>query len=97
MGEILSCENRRKDFGKYLVICLFLVFLISLVSGFLVADNNFHIAYEEGFEKFLGTVCTNCHSNHEDKELAKLIRDKIGNKVFEFNDEVYGRVELNES
>jgi len=48
----------RKDFGKYLVICLFLVFLISLVSGFLVADNNFHIAYEEGFEKY------NCEDGH---------------------------------
>ncbi|MCI5821519.1 MAG: hypothetical protein SO172_02960 [Pararoseburia sp.] len=30
----------KQDFGKYIVIFLFLVMLISLVSGFLIADNS---------------------------------------------------------
>ena len=30
----------KHDFGKYLVIFLFMVMMISLVSGFLVADNS---------------------------------------------------------
>lgn len=40
------------DIGKYLVIFLFMTMLISLVSGFLVADNSVYDAYEKGFEKY---------------------------------------------
>ncbi len=40
------------DFGKYLVVFLFMAGLISLVSGFLVADNSLIAAYNEGFEKY---------------------------------------------
>jgi putative ABC transport system permease protein len=42
----------KNDFGKYMVIFLFMVMLISLVSGFLVADNSIYHAYEEGFTKY---------------------------------------------
>lgn len=42
----------KSDFGKYAVIFLFMVLLISLVSGFLVADNSMQKAYYEGFEKY---------------------------------------------
>lgn len=42
----------KHDLGKYVVIFLFLVMLISLVSGFLVADNSVRHAYDEGFEKY---------------------------------------------
>lgn len=42
----------KEDFGKYLVIFLFMVGLISLVSGFLVADNSMLHAYNEGFTKY---------------------------------------------
>lgn len=42
----------KTDFGKYLVIFLFLILLISLVSGFMVSDNNFKISYDEGFTKY---------------------------------------------
>jgi putative ABC transport system permease protein len=42
----------RDDFGKYAVIFLFMVMLISLVSAFLVADNSVYHAYEEGFTKY---------------------------------------------
>lgn len=40
------------DLGKYLVIFLFMTMLISLVSGFLVADNSVYDAYEKGFDKY---------------------------------------------
>ena len=40
------------DLGKYLVIFVFLAGLISLVSGFLVADNSMLAAYNESFEKY---------------------------------------------
>lgn len=42
----------KSDFGKYAVIFLFMVMLISLVSGFLVADNSIYDAYNKGFEKY---------------------------------------------
>ncbi len=42
----------KEDFGKYLVIFLFMVLLISLVSGFLVADNSIMDAYQKGFEQY---------------------------------------------
>lgn len=42
----------KSDFGKYLVIFLFIAGLIALVSGFLVADNSLIAAYDEGFEKY---------------------------------------------
>lgn len=40
------------DIGKYLVIFLFMTMLISLVSGFLVADNSVYDAYKKGFDKY---------------------------------------------
>lgn len=40
------------DFGKYAVIIILLVSMISFVSGFLVADNSMLIAYNESFEKY---------------------------------------------
>ncbi len=42
----------RQDFGKYLVIFVFLTATISFVSGFLVADGSMQTAYEEGFPIF---------------------------------------------
>ena len=42
----------KEDFGKYLVIFLFMVLLISLVSGFLVADNSIMNAYQNGFDQY---------------------------------------------
>ncbi len=45
-------KELKSDFAKYAVIFLFLVMLIGLVSGFLVADNSVAAAYEEGFSKY---------------------------------------------
>ncbi len=42
----------KSDFAKYIVIFLFLIMLIGLVSGFLVADNSVSAAYDEGFTKY---------------------------------------------
>lgn len=40
------------DFGKYLVIFLFMAGMISLVSGFLVADGSMLKSYNESFDKY---------------------------------------------
>lgn len=42
----------RQDLGKYLVIFCFLILLISLVSGFLVAMNSCTIAYYKGVREY---------------------------------------------
>lgn len=42
----------KSDFGKYLVIFLFLVMVIGLVSGFIVADGSLLKAYDDSFEKY---------------------------------------------
>lgn len=42
----------KTDLGKYVVIFLFLVLLISLVSAFLVTENSVYNSYEEGFTKY---------------------------------------------
>lgn len=56
----------KSDFGKYAVIFLFMTMLISLVSGFLVANNSLYGAYNKGFEKY------NVENGHItfDKELS---------------------------
>lgn len=40
------------DFGKYLVIFLFMTVTIGFISGFLVASNSMIKAYDESFEKY---------------------------------------------
>ena len=40
------------EFGKYLVLFIFLAGMIALVSGFLVADGSMLKAYEQSFEKY---------------------------------------------
>ena len=42
----------KSDFGKYIVIFLFMTLTIGFVSGFLVADDSMLAAYGEGFEKY---------------------------------------------
>ena len=42
----------KSEFGKYLVIFLFFIMVISLVSGFLVADTSLHTAYLDTFDKY---------------------------------------------
>lgn len=42
----------KSDFGKYLVIFLFLTGAIGFISGFLVASNSMLAAYDESFDKY---------------------------------------------
>ena len=42
----------KSEFGKYLVIFLFFIMVISLVSGFLVADTSMHTAYLDALDKY---------------------------------------------
>ena len=42
----------KSDFGKYIVIFLFMTLTIGFVSGFLVADDSMLAAYDESFEKY---------------------------------------------
>ncbi len=42
----------KSEFGKYLVIFVFLAGMIALVSGFIVADDSLLFAYNQGFEKY---------------------------------------------
>lgn len=42
----------KQDFGKYLVIFLFITLTIGFISGFLVADNSMTSAYDESFAKY---------------------------------------------
>lgn len=42
----------KSDFGKYLVIFLFMVMLISIVSGYLVAASSIKKTFYEGFDKY---------------------------------------------
>lgn len=42
----------KSEIGKYIVLFLFITIMIGFVSGFLVASNSLHKAYEESFEKY---------------------------------------------
>lgn len=42
----------KSDFGKYIVIFVFMTLTIGVVSGFLVADNSIINSYNESFEKY---------------------------------------------
>ena len=42
----------KSEIGKYLVLFLFLAGMISIVSGFLVANRSMIITYDESFDKY---------------------------------------------
>ncbi len=42
----------RRDFGKYLAISLFMIMLVGLVSGYLVAADSIEKTFYEGWEKY---------------------------------------------
>lgn len=45
-------QELKQDIGKYIIIFAFIIMLISLISGFLVAGNSMMVAYDEGFDKY---------------------------------------------
>ena len=46
------------EFGKYVVIFLFMTALIGIVSGFLVADQSLTVSYNQSFEKYVSEFDT---------------------------------------
>lgn len=42
----------RQEWGRYMVIFIFITLLIGFVSGFLVAGNSMIVAYNESFDKY---------------------------------------------
>lgn len=48
----------KSDFGKYIVIFLFMTLTIGFVSGFLVADDSMLASYDEGFENITLSMAT---------------------------------------
>lgn len=63
----------KKNLGKYMIIFVFIVMLISLVSGFLVAGNSMMVAYDESFDKY---QIENGHITF-DREPEKNLRKEI--------------------
>ncbi len=63
----------KKELGKYIALFLFLAMMISLESGFLVADGSMTRAYDESFTKF------NIEDGHFEleKEAPAAVIDKI--------------------
>lgn len=69
-------KELKEDFGKYFVIFAFMIMLISLVSGFLVATDSIMVAYDEGIEKY---KLENGHFTFDkkpDEKLLETIEDK---------------------
>lgn len=62
-------KELKSDMGKYAVIFFFVAAAISLVSGFLVADNSLLIAYDESFETY--------NIEHGNFELAQKADDAL--------------------
>lgn len=45
-------KELKKEFGKYIVLFIFITGMIAIVSGMLVASGSMYTAYEESFEKY---------------------------------------------
>ena len=72
----------KSDFGKYIVIFLFMTLTIGFVSGFLVADDSMLAAYDEGFEKYNiehgnFTLSSKATRKPETKPMVSVINRKI--------------------
>ena len=70
----------KSDFGKYIVIFLFMTLTIGFVSGFLVADDSMLAAYDEGFEKYNiehGNFTLSSKASESDLKMEKYESAKI--------------------
>ena len=45
-------REMRDELGKYIVIFIFMIGIVSVASGFFVADASLKKAYDESFEKY---------------------------------------------
>lgn len=72
----------KSDFGKYLAIALFLIMLIGLVSGYLVAASSIEKTFYEGWEKYNIEDGHITFSQTPTDELLNSIEEKAGLKFF---------------
>lgn len=84
----------RTDWAKYIAIFLFMTMLISLVSGFLVADNSMISAYHEGFTKY---NIEDGHIAFDEKPDAAFMDELSGKAGVTFYDMQYIEQELEET
>ncbi|MBR1739159.1 MAG: ABC transporter permease [Ruminococcus sp.] len=68
----------KSEFGKYFIIFVFFVIIISAVSGFLVADGSLQKAYNDGFTKY--------NTEHGNLELTNEASDKLISSIEEKGD-----------
>ncbi|MCR4955227.1 MAG: ABC transporter permease [Lachnospiraceae bacterium] len=75
----------KDDFGKYAVIFLLMLFTISFISGFLVADGSMIKAYNDSFEKY------NVENGHfaTENEIKKLQKRNIEENEIVINKQYY--------
>ena len=73
----------KSDFGKYIVIFLFMTLTIGFVSGFLVADDSMLAAYNESFEKYNIEHGNFTLSSEISKSTLKKIEDKGNVRICE--------------
>lgn len=66
----------RTEFGKYVVIFLFIFGMIAFVSGYLVASNSMIAAYQESFTKYVIEDGNLTFSAEPDDETLRAIEDK---------------------
>lgn len=72
----------KEDFGKYLVIFLFMTLTIGFVSGFLVAGGSMKTSYEESFEKYNIEYGHFALGDKADDRLIEIL-EKKGVKIYE--------------
>lgn len=68
----------KREFGKYLVIFIFMISVIGFVSGFLVASGSMIEAYDESFEKYnIEDGNFELYSKIDEQSLEKLEQENV--------------------
>lgn len=75
----------KQDFGKYVVIFLFMVMLISIVSGYLVAATSIYKTFYEGYEKYNVEDGHITFSSEPTKEILRKLEEKDNLKFYNLN------------
>lgn len=73
----------KSDFGKYIAIALFMIMLIGLVSGYLVAAGSIEKTFYEGWEKYNVEDGHITFSQIPEKEILEQIENKADLKFYD--------------
>jgi len=73
----------KSDFGKYIAISLFMIMLIGLVSGYLVAADSIEKTFYDGWEKYNIEDGYITFSQAPEAEVLKRIEDKSDLKLYD--------------